>query len=158
VLGFWTGQLGDLVSSGRSGTVHGASLQWNVLDLPRLEAEANLARAETAEALAAYDRAVLKALEAAGNAVREHGSAQRRAEARLRQSREARIAAEAALARFEEGASAYLDALAARRDSQRADLEATAALVEQRLSVIELLRALATPPLPAPAVAPSTGA
>jgi multidrug efflux system outer membrane protein len=158
VFGFWSGGLGDLGSSGRSGTVHGGSLQWNVLDLPRLEAEADLARAETAEALAAYDRAVLRALEDAGNAVREHGSAQQRAEARLRQSAEARLAADAAYARFEEGASAYLDALAARRDAQRADLAATDALVDQRLAVIDLLRALATPPRPAPAPPPGQGA
>ena len=146
IIGFWTGQLGDLGSAARPSSTYGAALQWNVVDLPRLNSEVDLSRAETAAALAAYDRAVLRALEDAENALRSHGSAQQRAQARLRQSSEARQAADAVLARFEEGASDYLDALTARRDAQRADLAATDALVDQRVAVIDLLKAFAAPP------------
>ncbi len=146
IIGFWAGQLGDLASVDRPGSSYGATMQWNVLDLPRLGSEVALARAETAAALAVYDRTVLRALEDVENALRNQRSTQERSAARLRQASEARKAADAALARYEEGASDYLDALTARRDSQRADLAATEALVEQRVAVTELLRALATPP------------
>jgi multidrug efflux system outer membrane protein len=146
IIGFWTGQLGDLASVDRPGSSYGAAMQWNVLDLPRLGSEVALARAETTAALALYDRTVLRALEDVENALRSQRSTQERSAARLRQASEARKAADAALARYEEGASDYLDALTARRDSQRADLAATEALVEQRVAVTELLRALARPP------------
>ena len=146
IIGFWAGRIGDLASVEQPGYGYGAAMQWNVLDLPRLGSEVALARAETAVALAAYDRTVLRALEDVENALRNQRSSQERSVARLRQASEARKAAQAALARYEEGASEYLDALTARRDSQRADLAATRALVEQRIAVTELLRALAVPP------------
>lgn len=146
LIGFWSGQLGDLSAVERPASSYGAAVRWNVLDLPHLGSEVALARAETAAALAAYDRTVLRALEDIENALRSQRSAQERSAARLRQSSEARKAADAALASYEEGASDYLDALTARRDSQRADLAATQALVDQRVTVTELLRALATAP------------
>ena len=145
VFGFLAGGFVDLGSSDSSRWSIAGVLRWNVLDLPRIEAEVDVQRAETAAALAAFDRTMLRAFEETENAVRRYESAQRQAEARVTQARQARIAAAAAQARYEEGASAYLDALQARRDALGADLSAAEAVAGQRVAVVGLLKALAVP-------------
>lgn len=149
VFGFVAGGLADLGRADTDSWSAGGLLRWNVFDLPRIAARIAVEKAETAAALAAYDRVMLRAFEDTANAVRRYGSAQRQAESRVYQARQARIAAAAAQARYEEGASAYLDALQARRDALGADVAAAEAVAAQRVAVVGLLRALA--------VAPSSG-
>lgn len=151
IFGFVAGGLADLGRSETDSWSAGGILRWNVFDLPRIAARVEVEKAETAAALAAFDRAMLRAFEDVENAVRRYGSAQRQAEARVDQARQARIAAAAAQARYEEGASAYLDALQARRDALGADLGAAEAVAAQRVAVVGLLRALAVAPASGPA-------
>lgn len=151
ILGFVAGGFADLGGADTDSWSVGGVLRWNVFDLPRISARVEIEKAETAEALAVFDRTMLRAFEDTENAVRRYGSAQRQAEARVNQARQARIAATAAQARYEEGASAYLDALQARRDALRADLAAAEAIAGQRVAVVGLLKALAVPVSPGPA-------
>ncbi len=152
VFGFIAGGFSDLGDTDTDSWSFGGLLRWNVFDLPRLNVKLQLQKAETAAAVAAFDRTMLRAFEEAEYAVRRYGSAQRQAEARVTQARQARLAAAAIQTRYEEGASAYFDALQARRDALGADLAAAAAIADQRVSVILLLKALAVP------VAPPAGA
>lgn len=145
VFGFVAGGFSDLGRVDTDSWSFGGLLRWNVFDLPRLNAQVDIEKAETAAALAAFDRTMLRAFEEIENAARRYGSAHRQAEARVTQAREARISAAAAQARYEEGASAYLDALQARRDALVADLAAAEAVADQRVAVVGLLKALAVP-------------
>jgi outer membrane protein TolC len=145
VLGFVAGGFSDLGRVDTDSWSIGGLLRWNVLDLPRLNAQVDIEKAETAAALAAFDRTMLRAFEEIEYAARRYGSAHRQAEARVTQAREARISAAAAQALYEEGASAYLDALQARRDALVADLAAAEAVAAQRVAVVGLLKALAVP-------------
>jgi len=151
IFGFVAGGLADLGRTDTDSWSAGGVLRWNVFELPRIAARIEVEKAETAAALAAFDRAMLRAFEDVENAVRRYGSAQRQAEARVNQARQARIAAAAAQARYEEGASAYLDALQARRDALGAELGAAEAVAAQRVAVVGLLRALAVAPSSGPA-------
>lgn len=151
IFGFVAGGFADLGGADADSWSVGGVLRWNVFDLPRISARVEIEKAETAAALAVFDRTMLRAFEDTENAVRRYGSAQRQAEARVNQARQARIAAAAAQARYEEGASAYLDALQARRDALRADLAAAEAIAGQRVAVVGLLQALAVPASPGPA-------
>jgi len=148
ILGVVAGGFADLGRADTDSWSVGGLLRWNVFDLPRIAARVEIERAETAAALAAFDRTMLRAFEDTENAVRRYGSAQRQAEARVNQARQARIAAAAAQSRYEEGASAYLDTLQARRDALRADLAAAEAISGQRVAVVGLLKALAVPASP----------
>jgi NodT family efflux transporter outer membrane factor (OMF) lipoprotein len=145
VFGVLAGGFADLGGSDTDRWSIGGVLQWNVFGLPRIAAQVDVEKAETKVALATFDRTMLRAFEETENAVRRYGSAQRQAEARIKQAQQARIAAAAAQARYEEGASAYLDALQARRDALGADLAAAEAVAGQRLAVVGLLKALAVP-------------
>jgi NodT family efflux transporter outer membrane factor (OMF) lipoprotein len=145
VFGFVAGGFSDLGRVDTNSWTIGGLLRWNVFDLPRLNAQVDIEKAETAAALAAFDRTMLRAFEEIENAARRYVSAHRQAEARVTQAREARISAAAAQARYEEGASAYLDALQARRDALGADLAAAEAVAGQRVAVVGLLKALAVP-------------
>jgi len=148
IFGFVSGGFADLGGADTDSWSVGGLLRWNVFDLPRIAARVEIEKAETAAALAAFDRTMLRAFEDTENAVRRYGSAQRQAEARVAQARQARVAAAAAQARYEEGATAYLDALAARRDALRADLAAVESIAGQRVAVVSLLKALAVPASP----------
>lgn len=145
VFGFIAGGFADLGASETESWSGAGVLRWNIFGLPRLAAQLGVEEAEAEAALAALDRAVLRAFEDVENALRGYHSAQRQAEARVNQASQARIAANAAQARYEEGATTYLDALDARRDALRADVAAADAVARQRTAVIELLRALAVP-------------
>jgi NodT family efflux transporter outer membrane factor (OMF) lipoprotein len=145
-LGFLSGNLGGLFSSSNDAREHAATLAWSPSALPRLQARYRQAQAASSAALAAYDAAVLAALEDVEVALQRHGSASERARLRLRAAEESRIAAAASLARYEEGAAPYLDALSARRDAVRSESAAIEALVAQRSAVIDVLRAFGTTP------------
>jgi NodT family efflux transporter outer membrane factor (OMF) lipoprotein len=148
VFGFVSGGLADLGRTDTDTWSVGGLLRWNVFDLPRIAAQVAIEEADTAAALAVFDRTMLRAFEEMENAVHRYGSAQRQAEARIDQARQARIAAAAAQARYEEGAAAYRDTLDARRDALQADLAAAEAIAGQRLAVVGLLKALAVPATP----------
>lgn len=149
VLGFVAGDLSGLFSSQGDTRSQGATLSWSLFSLPRLQAQYREAQAGSRLALAQYDQVVLEAIEETEVALQRHGSSSEQLRLRLEAARQSKIAADAARARYEEGAAPYLEALIARRDAVAADLAAVEALVAQRVAVIDVLRALATAPVPA---------
>lgn len=146
VLGFVAGDLSSLFSSGPDVRDQGATLSWSPFSLPRLQAQYAESQAGTRFALAQYDEVVLEALEEVEVALQRHASTSTQARLRLDAAVESRIAANAETVRYEEGAAPYQDVLVARRDSTGAELAAIEAVVAQRVAVIDVLRALGTPP------------
>ncbi|PZO10873.1 MAG: hypothetical protein DCF27_00465 [Lysobacteraceae bacterium] len=153
LLGFVAGDLGGLFSSTPDSRAQGAELSWGLFSLPRLQADYRGAQAGSRLALAEYDQVVLEAVEETEVALQRHGSSIGQVRLRLEAARQARVAAEAAQARYEEGAAPSLDALVARRDAVGTQVAAIEALVHQRIAVVDVLRALGTAPVAAPAVA-----
>lgn len=146
LLGFFAGDLSSLFSSRADGRSQGATLSWSLFSLPRLQAQYRESQAGSRLALAVYDQVVLEALEETEVALRRHVSTSEQARFRIEAAVQSRIAADAATARYEEGAAPYLEALVARRDSTGAELAAVEALAAQRVAVVDVLRALGTPP------------
>lgn len=146
VLGFLAGNLGGLGDAGPATRAQAVGLVWDPLALPRLNADVEQARAGTRSALAAYDAVVLRALEETEVALRRHASASERVRMRLMAARLAGTAASAVEARYEEGAASFIEALTARRDAIETERAAVEALVEQRIALIDVLRALGIPP------------
>ena len=157
LLGFVAGDLSGLFSSAADERSQGATLSWSLFSLPRLQAQYRESQAGTRLALAVYDQVVLEAIEDTEVALQRHASASEQARLRLEAALQSRVAADAATARYEEGASPYLEALLARRDATAAQLAAVEALVVQRVAVIDVLRALGTPPVAAQQAAATAG-
>ncbi len=148
VLGFLAGSFGGLGNAGPETRIQAASLTWDPLALPRLNADVGQARAGVRVALAAYDSVVLRALEETEVTLQRHASASERVRTRLTAARLAGAAASAVEARYEEGAAPFMEALIARRDAIEAERSAVETLVEQRIAVIDVLRALGIAPTP----------
>lgn len=140
--GLVAGTFGDLGNaSGETWSV-GPSLSWGVFDLGRVRAQIRRERAEADGALAAYERAVLRALEDAENAFSAFAAAHASLGATEMQAKNARIAADIIDARYDEGMSSYFESLDARRTSVRAEIGRINSIAGHRSATVDVFRAL----------------
>lgn len=144
--GFVAGSFGDLGQAQGEAWSLGPSLSWGIFDLGRVRAQIRRERAQAEGALAAYERAVLRALEDAQNSFSAYASAQEALAATDLQVRNARTAAELVEARYEEGVSNYFEFLDARRASVRAEMARIDSIAGHRTAVVDVFRALGSDP------------
>lgn len=136
--GYTAGAFDDLGRSGTPRYAFGPMISWPLLDLGRVKARVDGARAERAEARARYDAAVLRAVEEVETSRVAYSSALER----LRHLEDAATASERATElarlRFEEGATDFLEVL----DAERRQLEAQDRLATGRTEAANALVAL----------------
>lgn len=121
-----TNDFGDASSFGFA---IGPSILWEGPDLRRVEADIDVADAQSQEALALYEQTVLDALSEAETALTDYAQERRRRSDLVKAAEAARRALDLARIRFEEGLDDYLDVL----DAQRTQLDAEDRLVDSRL-------------------------
>ena len=140
--GFTSGEAGDFGKSGTGRYAFGPVISWPALNLGRIKARADAARAREAEAEADYQQSVLQALQEAETAQVTYGKAVARLERLAEAAAASERAAELARLRFEGGVSDFLQVL----DAQRTLLEAQDQLAQGRTdattALVEVYRAI----------------
>lgn len=120
----------------------GPSITWAAFDLGRVRARIHIARAETDIAFAAYEAAVLNALEDTENSLVSYGESQRREATLERAATESTTAARLARQRFEGGLSDFLSVLQAERDALAAEDSLAQGRTQTATSLIAVYKAL----------------
>lgn len=120
----------------------GPSITWAAFDLGRVRARIHVARAETDIAFAAYEGAVLNALEDTENSLVTYGESQRREATLERAATESATAARLARQRFEGGLSDFLSVLQAERDALAAEDSLAQGRTQTATSLIAVYKAL----------------
>lgn len=142
VAGFTSGTLDSLGRSGTGRYAVGPVISWPALNLGRVKARVDAARARAAEAKAVYQRTLLNALGDAETALVSY----RRARARLAQLAEAAAAseraAEFARLRFQGGIADFLQVLDAERTLLEAQDQLAAGRTAATTSLVDVYRAL----------------
>jgi outer membrane protein, multidrug efflux system len=140
--GFTSGDVGDFARGGTGRYAFGPVISWPALNLGRVRARADVARALEAEAEADYERIVLQALQEAETAQVTYRKAVARLERLAEAAAASERAAELARLRFEGGVSDFLQVL----DAQRTLLEAQDRLALGRTdattALVEVYRAV----------------
>ena len=140
--GFTSADFGDFGGSGTSRYAFGPVISWPALNLGRIKARADAARAREAEAEADYQRTVLQALREAETALVTYRKAASRLDRLGEAAAASERAAELARLRFEGGVSDFLQVL----DAQRTLLEAQDRLAQGRTAattaLVEVYRAV----------------
>jgi outer membrane protein, multidrug efflux system len=141
-VGYNAARVGDLGDPGSDTYSYGPSISWAALDLGRVRAGIDVAKAQTQAALAFYESTVLTALEETEGALVTYGHAQtRRAtleEAAAASSRAAGLARQ----RFEGGLASFLDVLDAERDALSAQDSLAQSRTQTATSLIAVYKAL----------------
>jgi multidrug efflux system outer membrane protein len=132
----------DLGSSPSQTYSWGPSIIWAALDLGRVRARIHVARAETDIAFAAYEAAVLNALEDTENSLVTYGESQRRELTLERAATESTTAARLARQRFEGGLSDFLSVLQAERDALAAQDSLAQGRTQTATSLVAVYKAL----------------
>lgn len=132
----------DLGSSNSQTYSWGPSISWAALDLGRVRARIRIARAQTDIALAAYEAAVLNALEDTENSLVTYGESQRREVTLERAATESTTAARLARQRFEGGLSDFLSVLQAERDALAAQDSLAQGRTQTATSLVAVYKAL----------------
>jgi NodT family efflux transporter outer membrane factor (OMF) lipoprotein len=133
VVGLGGAAEGDLDSSNNLFSLAGPSLQWNFVDFGRGRAGVDQAVAGRDEAEAAYQAAVLSALQDAEAALNRYGEARRALGMHTRALASARSSAELTRQAYTAGRSSALDAIAA--DGQRLEAELAVAQASAELTI-----------------------
>lgn len=120
----------------------GPSITWAAFDLGRVRSRIGIARAGTDIALAAYEAAVLNALEDTENSLVSYGESQRREATLERAATESTRAARLARDRFEGGLSDFLSVLQAERDALAAEDSLAQGRTQTATSLIAVYKAL----------------
>jgi multidrug efflux system outer membrane protein len=120
----------------------GPSITWAAFDLGRVRAQIGIARAQTDVALAAYQAAVLNALEDTENSLVSFGESQRRETTLVRAATESTTAARLARQRFEGGLTDFLSVLQAERDALAAQDSLAQGRTQTATSLIAVYKAL----------------
>jgi multidrug efflux system outer membrane protein len=144
-----TGQVGYFAPTfGQFGTGEarffsfGPSISWAAFDLGRVRARIGSARAQTDAALAAYEGAVLGALEDTEGALISYGRSQTRRDALQVAATASDKAAELAQKRFEGGLIDFLEVLDAERTALSAELLLSQSRTDAATSLIAVYKAL----------------
>jgi multidrug efflux system outer membrane protein len=133
------GEFGE--SQARSFSV-GPSISWAAFDLGRVRARISSAKAQTDQALAAYQGAVLGALEDTEGALISYGRSQSRREALQIAAAASDKAADLARKRFEGGLIDFLEVLDAERTALSAELLLSQSRTDAATSLIAVYKAL----------------
>jgi len=141
-IGVLAGELGDLASGGAVSSFIAPVLRWAFLDAGRVRARIAAGEARAREALAAYDQAVLRALQEAEDSFAAHASANEEALLRAGEAAANREAARLARVRFAAGEGGFLEVLDAERSDVASQRAATIARTRQQLAVVDVHRAL----------------
>lgn len=120
----------------------GPSITWAAFDLGRVRARIGISRAEANIALAAYEAAVLNALEDTENSLVSYGESQRREATLERAATQSTLAARLARQRFEGGLSDFLSVLQAERDALAAEDSLAQGRTQTATSLIAVYKAL----------------
>jgi multidrug efflux system outer membrane protein len=120
----------------------GPSITWAAFDLGRVRARIGIAHAQTDIALAAYQAAVLNALEDTENSLVSYGESQRREATLERAATQSMTAARLARQRFEGGLADFLSVLQAERDALAAEDSLAQGRTQTATSLIAVYKAL----------------
>ncbi|MDL2355264.1 MAG: TolC family protein [Pseudomonadota bacterium] len=121
----------------------GATLVWSLVDFGRRRAQIGAASARGAQAVAAYEKTVLEALEETEGALAAYTRAQRRAASLYEAARAAGSAAALARVRFNAGSSDLLAVLDAEREALAARDQLAQATAAAATSLVAVYKALA---------------
>lgn len=143
----WTAEAsGDIGKDEAERWYYGPSISWSILDFGRTRQRVKAAEARRDGAIAAYQEAVLTALEETENALARFRAANQ-SEDELRQgANAAREAARLARLRYETGASDYLAVLVAERQQINLENQHVESETRRATSLAALYKALAGPP------------
>jgi multidrug efflux system outer membrane protein len=131
----------------------GPSISWAAFDLGRVKARISSSKAQTDAALAAYEGAVLGALEDTEGALLNYGRAQSRRESLRVAAAASDKAADLAKKRFEGGLIDFLEVLDAERTALSAELLLSQSRSDAATSLVAVYKALGAgwqSPAPAP--------
>jgi Outer membrane protein len=140
--GYNAGTWKDVGSANSQTYSFGPSITWAAFDLGRVRARIHIAEASTDIALAAYEAAVLNALEDTENSLVSFGESQRREETLARAATQSTTAARLARQRFEGGLSDFLSVLQAERDALAAEDNLAQGRTQTATSLIAVYKAL----------------
>jgi outer membrane protein, multidrug efflux system len=141
-VGYWAPTFGDFGKSDARFFSVGPSISWAAFDLGRVSARISSAKAQTDAALAAYEGAVLNALEDAEGAMIIYGRSQSRREALRVAAAASDKAAELARKRFEGGLIDFLEVLDAERTALSAELLLSQSRADAAVSLVAVYKAL----------------
>ena len=140
--GFTSAEFGDLAGTGTGRYAFGPVISWPALNLGRIKARTDAARAREAEAEAQYQQSVLRAVQETETALVSYRKARGRVDRLDEAAAASERAAELARLRFEGGVADFLQVL----DAQRTVLEAQDQLAQGRTdattALVEVYRAI----------------
>jgi len=140
--GYFAPTFGEFGTSEARFFTFGPSITWAALDLGRVRARIGSARAQTDAALAAYEGAVLGALEDTEGALISYGRSQARRDALKVAAAASDKAADLAEKRFEGGLIDFLEVLDAERTALSAELLLSQSRTDEATSLIAVYKAL----------------
>jgi len=141
-VGYWAPTFGDFGQSEARFFSVGPSISWAAFDLGRVQARISSAKAQTDAALAAYEGAVLNALEDTEGTMVTYGRSQSRREALQVAAAASDKAADLAQKRFEGGLIDFLEVLDAERTALSAELLLSQSRTDTATSLIAVYKAL----------------
>jgi len=141
-VGYFAPTFGELGTSESRFFSFGPSISWAAFDLGRVRARIGSAKALTDAALAAYEGAVLGALEDTEGALISYGRSQTRRDALQVAAAASDKAAELAQKRFEGGLIDFLEVLDAERTALSAELLLSQSRTDSATSLIAVYKAL----------------
>jgi outer membrane protein, multidrug efflux system len=141
-VGYLAPTFGELGSSGSRFFTFGPSISWAAFDLGRVRARIGSAKALTDAALAAYEGAVLGALEDTEGTMISYGRSQTRRDALQVAAAASDKAADLAQKRFEGGLIDFLEVLDAERTALSAELLLSQSRTDAATSLIAVYKAL----------------
>jgi outer membrane protein, multidrug efflux system len=141
-VGYFAPTFGDFGTSEARFFSFGPSISWAAFDLGRVRARISSARAQTDAALAAYEGAVLGALEDTEGALISYGRSQTRRDALQVAAAASDKAADLAQKRFEGGLIDFLEVLDAERTALSAELLLSQSRTDSATSLIAVYKAL----------------
>lgn len=141
-VGYFAPTFGDFGQSEARSFSVGPSISWAAFDLGRVRARISSAKAQTDQALAAYEGAVLGALEDTEDSLISYGRSQSRREALRIAAAASDKAADLARKRFEGGLIDFLEVLDAERTALSAELLLSQSRTDAATSLIAVYKAL----------------
>ena len=141
-VGYFAPTFGDFGQSEARFFSVGPSISWAAFDIGRVRARIGSAKAQTDAALAAYEGAVLGALEDTEGALISYGRAQSRRDALQVAAAASDKAADLAQRRFEGGLIDFLEVLDAQRTALSAELLLSQSRTDAATSLIAVYKAL----------------
>ncbi len=141
-VGFLSGDVSSLFKSGSHAWAVSPTVTWPGLDLGSAQARLRAQRARQVESLAAYDKAVLAAVEDLQNAIVAYRERQLQVVSLSQQVEASRRAADLAHVRYKEGRIDFLRVLDAERSRLEAEDALTLAQTNANIDVVSIYKAL----------------